>query len=801
MKFGLRLLVAFVAVSPAAFASAQTGISVTINGDAVQFQGTGPQMVNGRVLVPLRGVFEKLGASVRWLPERQEVIATRGNNTVDLIIGNTNASVNGQGVKLDVPAEIVGGSTLVPIRFVSEAIGAEVKWNDAEKIVIITAGDDQSSAAAPAPPEPEPAPVEDTTSDGPVRMARIARIDGAVSWRPGDDVDWSDAGWNLPLREGAEIWVNPGARAEIQFDDGSFLRLGNGALATFHTMFSDSRGEFTEIKLNTGTASLQLTSNLSSYQVDTPLASVTSAGVSNLRVDATNGLRAIVWDGQANVQGIAGQMTVGGGEYLRLANAQSNYTVFPAPGRDSWDDFCDGRNEATRHPSRYLPSSIALVAGDLDSYGDWIRDPQYGYCWHPNMPDPNWAPYHDGHWVWVSPFGWTWCGNEPWGWAPYHYGTWFASPRGWLWRPGPAQQCWSPAVVHFSTNNGAIAWCPLAPAEVHYPPALSIHFGSGNWSVNFSIGGAASYYPDGPNSCSPRPWNNREVNRTTNVYNVTRVTNITNVYVNNVFVPRNARVPGGATVTNTSGFGGRGSFARGSASTVDIFTKGKGFGAPSGGTRFAGPTNVQPTATSFSPARQLTKARPDPRIFTRPVVRAPLTPRTSAYSKPMPTAQIVPTVSRPAPRPPVIKPNINPIPAPKVPPVKGNRKGGRVAPAPTPPTAVVPVPAPVIKPSAPVKGQKGRKQRGGRQGNVTPDPTTISPVAPTVPVAPAPPAQEKPLAPRRGGRDRVVPTDPTTPSSETKPAAPIKVAPAPKSDKKAPIKPAGKKKSDKKKGD
>ena len=792
MKFGIRILAALAAVLSAAMASAQTGITVTINGDAVQFPGTGPQMVNGRVLVPLRGVFEKLGASVRWLPERQEVIATRGQNTVDLIIGNTNASVNGQGVKLDVPAEIVGGSTLVPIRFVSEAIGADVKWNDAEKIVIITAGDDQTSA----PAAPEPPPVEDTTSDGPVRMARIARIEGSVSWRPGDDVDWSDAGWNLPLREGAEIWVNPGARAEVQFDDGSFLRLGNGALATFHTMFSDSQGEFTEIKLNTGTASLQLTSNLSSYQVDTPLASITSAGVSNLRVDATNGFRAVVWNGQANVQGIAGQMTIGEGEYLRLANASSNYTVSPAPGRDSWDEFCDGRSEATRHPSRYLPSSIALVAGDLDSFGDWIRDPQYGYCWHPNMPDPNWAPYHDGRWVWVSPFGWTWCGNEPWGWAPYHYGTWFASPRGWLWRPGPAQQCWSPAVVHFSTNNGAIAWCPLAPSEVRYPPALSIRFGSGNWSVNFSIGGAATYYPDGPSSCSPRPWNNREINRTTNVYNATRVTNITNVYVNNVFVPRNSRVPGGATVTNASGFSGRGSFTHGSASTADIFTRGKGFAAPTGGARFAGPTNVQPTAASFSPARQLSKARPDPKIFTRPVVRAPLTSRTSAYSKPMPSAQIVPTAPRPTPRPPLVKSNLNPT---TVPPGKGKRKGSKiVVPPPAPPTAVVPAPAPVINPSTPVKGQKGRKPKGDKKGNITPDPTSTTPVVPTAPVAPPP---NRPVAPRRGGRVRVVPTDPTTPSPETKPVAPIKVAPAPKSDKKAPMKPAGKKKSDKKKGE
>ena len=772
MKFGIRILAALAASLSVAIASAQAGISVTINGDAVQFPGTGPQMVNGRVLVPLRGVFEKLGASVQWHPERQEVIATRGQNTVDLIIGNTNANVNGQGVKLDVPAQIVAGSTLVPIRFVSEAIGADVKWNDAEKIVIITAGDDQTSA-------PAPAPVEDTTADGPVRMARIARLDGNVSWRPGDDVNWSDAGWNLPLREGAQIWVSPGARAEIQFDDGSYLRLGNGALAVFHTMFADSQGEFTEIKLDNGTASLQLTNSISSYQIDTPLASINSAGVSNLRVDATNGLRVVVWNGQAKVQGIAGQVSLGGGQSLRLANASSSYTVFPAPGRDSWDAYCDDRFEATRHPSRYLPSSIALVAGDLDSYGVWIRDPQYGYCWHPNMPDPNWAPYHDGHWVWVSPFGWTWCGNEQWGWAPYHYGTWFSSPKGWLWRPGPAQQCWSPAVVHFSTNNGSIAWCPLAPAEVRYPPALSIHFGSGNWAVNFSIGGAASYYPDGANSCSPRPWNNRELNRTTNVYNVTRITNIQNVYVNNTFVPRNARVPGGATVTNAAGFGGRGSFTRGSASTVDIFTKGKSFAAPTDGARFAGPTNVKPTAASFSPARQLSTARPDPKILNRQVVRVPLPARTGAYSKPMPSAT-APSIPA-APKPKFTVPGVSK----RVP----TRKGGNPV-APTAPAA--PVTAPVTTP--PSKGGKARTPKGGKKVKTGSTPVTAPVSAPSAPAT----GPVKARAPKKGGSVKSEPTEPKVTAPTTKPVAPKATPTKTKPGQKAPAK-SGSKRSSKKK--
>jgi len=625
-----------VSLLAAAVASAQAGISVTINGEAVPFSGTGPQMVNGRVLVPLRGVFEKLGAKVEWRPERREVIATRGQSVVDLVIGNSSPMVNGQSVTLDVPAQIVNGSTMVPIRFVSEAIGAEVKWNEAEQMVVITVNQDQ----APAPAQPAPVAV----GDGPVRMARVSFIEGGVMWRPGDDVDWSDAAPNLPLRQGAEFWLNPGARDEVQFDDGSFLRLGNGAVSTLHTMFADSRGEFTEIRLNTGTASLRLTSGLSSYQVDTPLASVTASGVSSFRIDATNGLRLIVRSGSVQVQGDAGAITVGGGQFLRLDNASSVYTLISAPGVDAWDRFSDGRDGVWFHPSPYLPSSIAIVAGDLNSYGSWVRDPQYGYCWHPTNSDPGWAPYRNGHWVWVSPFGWTWCGNEAWGWAPYHYGTWFSGSNGWAWRPGPAQQCWSPAVVYFSTANGAVAWCPLSPAEVRYPAAVSVGFQAGNWAVNFSIGGAASYYPAGSGYCTPRPWNNVEINRTTNVYNVTRITNVQNVYVsNNGFVPRNSRVAGGATVATTAQFAGRGRFAPVTASNAAIFTKGQTFAPPTGGTpRFAGPTNVKPTRASFSPAAALTQARPAAAVLNRTVVRAPVPARVATFAGPMASAHVLP---------------------------------------------------------------------------------------------------------------------------------------------------------------
>lgn len=114
-------------------ASAQQGppITVVVDGNPVQFPDQQPQESNDRVLVPLRGVFEVLGAKVNWNPADQTITARKGDSRVRLAIGQLDASVDGRPVHMDVPATLVGGTTMVPLRFVSEALGAFVTWNAA----------------------------------------------------------------------------------------------------------------------------------------------------------------------------------------------------------------------------------------------------------------------------------------------------------------------------------------------------------------------------------------------------------------------------------------------------------------------------------------------------------------------------------------------------------------------------------------------------------------------------------------------------------------------------------------------
>ncbi|MDR3710426.1 MAG: copper amine oxidase N-terminal domain-containing protein [Capsulimonadaceae bacterium] len=112
-------------------------ITVTVDDKAVNFTGTGPERVNGSVLVPLRGVFERLDASVQYHPATHTIEATRGATYLVMRVGDTSAFVNNVQVPLAQAAVVVDNVTLVPLRFVAQVFGATVAWNADKQLVTI----------------------------------------------------------------------------------------------------------------------------------------------------------------------------------------------------------------------------------------------------------------------------------------------------------------------------------------------------------------------------------------------------------------------------------------------------------------------------------------------------------------------------------------------------------------------------------------------------------------------------------------------------------------------------------------
>ena len=114
------------------------GISVTVNGSPVAFPKQGPiQAPDGSILVPLREVFEQLGAAVQFLPKTRIVTASRGDTNISIQLGESMGYVNGKPKSLPTPAQNIAGTTMLPLRFLSEAFGAKVKWDPNARLVAI----------------------------------------------------------------------------------------------------------------------------------------------------------------------------------------------------------------------------------------------------------------------------------------------------------------------------------------------------------------------------------------------------------------------------------------------------------------------------------------------------------------------------------------------------------------------------------------------------------------------------------------------------------------------------------------
>ena len=132
-------------------------IDLVIDGEKLELD-VPPQLVEQRTLVPLRAIFEKLGATVEWDQATQTATATKGTDVVQITIDSTTAYVNGQAQTLDVPAMAIDGRTLVPVRFVSESLQADVQWIQETQTVQITTQDGWSTTAPTVTPTPTPSP-------------------------------------------------------------------------------------------------------------------------------------------------------------------------------------------------------------------------------------------------------------------------------------------------------------------------------------------------------------------------------------------------------------------------------------------------------------------------------------------------------------------------------------------------------------------------------------------------------------------------------------------------------------------
>lgn len=132
MKKFIALTLAIIMMCSSVFAG---NISVNLNGENIEFSNQVPVIVEGRTLIPLRGVFEKLGYEISWDNKTKTANFTKGDIVVNVTVNAGTFKVNNSSVNLDVPAQIINGSMMLPLRAVGEATGLKVDWDNENKVV------------------------------------------------------------------------------------------------------------------------------------------------------------------------------------------------------------------------------------------------------------------------------------------------------------------------------------------------------------------------------------------------------------------------------------------------------------------------------------------------------------------------------------------------------------------------------------------------------------------------------------------------------------------------------------------
>ena len=319
-------------------------------------------------------------------------------------------------------------------------------------------------------------------SDPPGRVARLSYTDGSVSMAAAGTEEWADAVINRPLTSGDRVWVDNGAHAELQAGSASiYLDQGSGF------SFVDLDDNQIHMNLTDGAVVVRIRRQRDDehIQVDTPNTTVSLLRPGEYHIQVVDGGATTVVQTRTGESEVAGEHNTyhipANEEGVFKGTDQVTADINAIPARNGFETWANEReSRAERSQSAQYVSNEVIGYEDLDSNGDWVSEPEYGYVWQPRTVVVGWAPYRYGRWAWVAPWGWSWIDDSPWGFAPFHYGRWAYARDRWCWVPGPrnVRAVYAPALVGWVGNPGVgvsvsigsgVGWFPLGPREVFVP--------------------------------------------------------------------------------------------------------------------------------------------------------------------------------------------------------------------------------------------------------------------------------------------------------------------------------------------
>jgi len=321
-------------------------------------------------------------------------------------------------------------------------------------------------------------------NDTPARVGRISLAQGQVgiSGELGDETEPALVNW--PVTSNNQLTTGRNSRTEVRIGSTS-LRLDEDTSIDVNELDDDSL----RITLHYGNLSIRVRNPevLRGLELDTPQGVVRLQDIGRVRIESgrrEDTTAVSVFDGEATFDGAGARLIVRTGKRVEIVRDDVRTGLAMRDSFDEWGMMRDARDERSESV-RYVTSEMTGYE-DLDQYGAWRQDAEYGPVWYPRAVSTGWVPYRDGRWTYLQPWGWTWVDNAPWGYAPFHYGRWVQVDNRWCWSPGRniTRAVWSPALVgwvggsnwnvSFSSGGGrrpapATGWYPLSPRDTYVP--------------------------------------------------------------------------------------------------------------------------------------------------------------------------------------------------------------------------------------------------------------------------------------------------------------------------------------------
>ncbi len=309
--------------------------------------------------------------------------------------------------------------------------------------------------------------------DSRIRIVRLSDIEGTVQIDRNTGQGFEKALMNMPVTQGVKLQTSTDGRAEIEFENGTVLRVAENSSVEFDNLSLRSDGQrVSQVRVNEGTVYVNYKKKGGD---DLRLA----AGNEAIKLDRDRDahFRLQLQDGQASVAVFKGEVELPEGDKLAkvkkgetlnldlhngsnalLAKSISSFTA------DQWD--AERTDYNTQYASTFNRHQFPYQYGysDLAYYGSFFNVAGYGTLWRPWGVNTLWDPFGAGAWSYYPGIGYTWVSGYPWGWTPYRYGNWLYIPAyGWAWQPG-GWNAWNayPVVINAPTN-----WQrPLPPTNV-----------------------------------------------------------------------------------------------------------------------------------------------------------------------------------------------------------------------------------------------------------------------------------------------------------------------------------------------